>query len=90
MLLVAWRVLHQSGTGLPSKVLQQMGAQVAKHTPSVTLPDVKIPNIGEMLPQTRTFYRWKDNDGNIGYSHDLPDNVTEFKAIVLDNDENIL
>gem|GEM_PF-5832285 len=90
MLLVAWWVLHQSGTGLPTKVLEQMGAQVSKNTPSLALPDIRLPQIGDMLPQTRTYYRWTDKDGNTGYSQNLPDNVNEFKTIVLDGEQNIL
>lgn len=90
MLLIAWWALHQSGTSLPAKVLQQMSEQVNISPPTVELPAISLPKAADLLPQSRTFYRWTDKSGNTGYSHHLPDDVSEFKAIVLHGEENVL
>ncbi len=89
-LAAAWWALSSSGSTLPASVLKKMGEHIEISAPSLSVPEIELPTLSNPLPQTRTYYRWTDKDGNTGYTQDLPADVSSFKTIVLSGDENIL
>lgn len=87
-LAAAWWALHSSGTSLPASVLKEVRQHISNSAPKVTMPSISLPSLRSALPQTRTYYRWTDSEGNTGYASELPANVSSFRAIVLNGDEN--
>ena len=64
----------------------------AAYSEAMTLAQSELRAIRKKnpMPASRTFYRWVDADGSTGYGHQLPAQVQEYKAIVLDGSENII
>lgn len=89
-MLLAWIMLSQNGKDLPAKVLEKMAAgaisleQSLAPKPAAAPSKFTLTQPASALPQTTTYYRWTDEQGQTGYSADLPEHVTSFKAIVLD------
>lgn len=89
-MLLAWIMLSQNGKDLPAKVLEKMVAsaisleQSLAPKPTTTPSKATLIQPASALPQSTTYYRWTDEQGQIGYSADLPENVSSFEAIVLD------
>ena len=83
-------MLSQTGKDLPAKVLETMAAsansfeQSLAPKPTATPSKAMLIQPASALPQTTTYYRWTDDQGQTGYSADLPEHVSAFKAIVLD------
>jgi hypothetical protein len=90
LILLAWIALSQNGRDLPAKVLESIAAGANSFEQSLAPKPTAAPSKSTLiqpasaLPQTITYYRWTDNQGQTGYSADLPEDVSSFKAIVLD------
>jgi|GEM_PF-6073790 len=53
----------------------------ASEQQTVVQPSVQRPS--ELIPQTRTYYRWVNTAGETGYSDTLPKEIQSFRAIRL-------
>ncbi len=85
------QVLEQIGSHIEKNTPDIQMPDIAAALPDVSIPDVGIPEVSlpeviSPLPNTLTYYRWTDRNGNTGYSKVLPEQVSSYETIVLNGE----